>query len=245
MFGEFNDPFELVPGNFGAFLPPTVAKEFFSHNLHNPANYYDHYYDIQSGVRGTVGVICFASEKNNLLMWAHYAMNHTGLCIEFDTNASFFNGQYKNSCEGLFGKGTQKDSYANLGEIKKVRYSNKRPLFFDPTELSNDTDFWFIKSEDWSYEKEYRILLPVEHAIYEKNMLFYKINKKIIKSVTLGCQMSPKVKTEVASICSRLGIKVNETFVNSIEFKLDIVDYHPDNHDKQINIYNLAKITKW
>ena len=232
MFGEFNDPFELVPGNFGATLPPSEVEELYSQNLHDPANYYDYYYDIKSGVRGTVGVICFTSQKKNLLMWAHYAKSHTGICVEFDANASFFNGQYK-------------DSYANIGKIKKVHYAIKRPLFVNPTEMSDDTDFWFIKSKDWSYENEYRILLPVEHAIYENNMLFYKINKKIIKSVTLGCQMAPEVKAEVSSICFSVGIQVNETFVNSTEFKLDIVDYHPDNTDKQINIYNLAKITKW
>ena len=26
---------------------------------------------------------------DNLLMWAHYARNHTGLCIEFDTSEDF------------------------------------------------------------------------------------------------------------------------------------------------------------
>jgi hypothetical protein len=245
MFGEFNDPFELVPGNFGATLPLSEAEKFYSHTMHDPSNYYDYYMDVQSGVRGTVGVICFTSEKDNLLMWAHYAKNHAGVCIEFDANASFFNGQHKDSCEGLFGYGTKKDSYANIGEIKKVRYSNKRPLFIDPKEILNDTDFWFIKSEVWSYEKEYRILLPIEHAIYKKNIPFYKIDKTIIKSVTLGCQMTREMKAEVYSICSLLDIQVKETFVNSTEFKLDIVDYHPDNQDKQINIYNLAKITKW
>ena len=57
--------------------------------------------------------------------------------------------------------------------------------------------------------------------------------------------MTREMKAEVYSICSLLDIQVKETFVNSTEFKLDIVDYHPDNQDKQINIYNLAKITKW
>jgi hypothetical protein len=244
MFGEFNDPFELVPGNYVATLPPSEAEVFY-YKIHDPANYYDYYMDVQSGVRAIIGVICFTSKKDNLLMWAHYAKNHTGICIEFDATALFFNGQYKDSCEGLFGNGTKTDLYANIGEIKQVRYSKKRPLFIDPSEISSDTDFWFIKSEDWSYEEEYRILLPLEYAIYEKNIQFYKIDKNIIKSVILGCQMTRKIKAEVYSICSSLGIQVKETFANSTEFKLDIVDYHPDNHDKQINIYNLAKITKW
>jgi len=249
MFGEFNDPFELLPGNFGATLSPDKSKEQYSHNMHDPANYYDYYMDAQCGVRATVGVICFTSREDNLLMWAHYANNHTGICIEFDATAYFFNGQYKDSCKGLFGDGTTPDPYETIGELKEVHYSKKRPLFIDPSELSNYTDFWFTKSEDWSYEEEYRILLPVEHAVEHEtdkgNIWVYSIDKKNIKSVILGCQMTKKTKDELYSICSSLGIKLREAFVNSIEFKLDIVDYNPDNHKKHINVYNVAKITKW
>jgi hypothetical protein len=248
MFGEFNDPFELVPGNFGATLSDYERDVFYSHSMHAPANYIDYNYDIQCGVRATIGVICFTSEKDNLLMWAHYAQNHKGVCIEFDSAASFFNGQYKDSCKGLFGKETAVDSYKTIGEIKQVSYSKKRPLFIDPSEISDGTDFWFTKSEDWSYEKEYRILLPSEHAIEQEigkmKYLFYKIDKKIIKSIILGCQMNKGLKDEIYSICLPLGIRVSEAFVNSLEYKLDIVDYHPENHQKHINMYNFVNITK-
>ena len=245
MFGEFNDPFEFVPGNFGESLSSAEVEEFYSHSMHDPANYYDYFMDAQCGVRATVGVICFTSKKDNLLMWAHYANNHAGVCVEFDATAKFFNGQYKNSSRGLFRDGTKADLYENLGEVKKVRYSKKRPLFIDPNEISYDTDFWFTKSDEWSYEDEYRIFLPVEHAINKDDFRFYRLDKSIIKSVILGCQMAKKTKDEIYSICSPLGIHVRESFVNSAEFKLDIVDFHPDNQEKYINVYNLAKITKW
>ena len=31
------------------------------------------------------GIQCFCSYSNNLLLWAHYADNHRGICFEFDT----------------------------------------------------------------------------------------------------------------------------------------------------------------
>ncbi|MBA7520642.1 hypothetical protein ES705_12738 [subsurface metagenome] len=40
-----------------------------------------------------VGFISFAEKDNCLIMWAHYADNHKGIIIEFDTSHDFFEGQ--------------------------------------------------------------------------------------------------------------------------------------------------------
>jgi len=29
-------------------------------------------------------VVCLNEKKDNILMWSHYAKNHTGFCIEYD-----------------------------------------------------------------------------------------------------------------------------------------------------------------
>lgn len=247
MFGEFNDPFELVPGNFISTLSEEEANEFYSYpsSFNDPATYLDKFVEVQAGARACVGVICFTSTNDNILMWSHYANNHEGICIEFDLENSFFNGKYKKSCFDVFSGSTVVDHYANIGVISRVKYSTERPTFIDPSEISYDTEFWFIKSNDWAYENEYRLLLPTDHAIREKEMLFYKIDKASIKSVIVGCKMSSNVKREIFDICYPLGIKVKETFVNSAKFKLDIFDYHHQNHNKHINYYNFAKMSKY
>lgn len=246
MIGEFNDPFEMVPGDFGFSLPEDERKEFFlnSSRLSDPTYHQENFMDVSAGVRASLGIICFTRREDNLLMWSHYANNHKGICIEFDANAPFFTGKYKNSCKGLFGQGATKEYYQNVGELKKVTYLKNRPLFIDPSDLQNDTESWLTKSEDWAYEQEYRILLPVEHTIHREDKQFYKVDKESIKSVIIGCQVGKSIKEEIYSICSELVISVKESFVNSSEYKLDIVDYHPDNHNSHINCYNLAKVTK-
>lgn len=246
MFGEFNDPFEMIPGDFVFSLTEDEAKGFFSYSssLNDPTYHLENVMDVQSGVRASLGVICFTTRQDNLLMWSHYGNNHEGICIEFDANADFFNGKYKGSSQGVFGEVASKDYYKNVGELKKVNYSKTRPLFIDPSELQDDTESWLTKSEDWEYEQEYRILLPVEHTVRYKEMLFYRVDKESIKSVIIGCQVSQATKIEIYSICSKLGIAVKESFINSAAYKLDIVGYHPDNHHSHINYYNLAKVTK-
>ena len=37
------------------------------------------------------GVCCFSEHPNNILMWSHYAKNHQGICLGFDTSISNFN----------------------------------------------------------------------------------------------------------------------------------------------------------
>ena len=59
------------------------------------------------------GVLSLTENYNNLLMWAHYAQNHEGFIIEFDTQNEFFE---------------QKSSYPDpFNFFGKVQYSKQRP----------------------------------------------------------------------------------------------------------------------
>ena len=239
-FGEFNDPFEMLPGNYAFTLNKEERKLFLEHASHlkDPCHHIENSIEIDSGIRVSIGVICFTIHDASLLMWSHYANNHKGICIEFDTENSFFQGKF--SC----------DYNPNIGIIRKVDYRAERPLFIDPQELVNSTEFWFIKSLEWQYEDEYRLLLPIDNAIQKpietapqnNDLLFYEISPKLIKSVTLGCQMPVETKQEVFSLCTDLGIKVRECFIHATEYKLHIVDYHPKNHGKFVNPYNINRV---
>jgi hypothetical protein len=248
-FGEFNDPFEMVMGNY---LSSIDEKEYeyimsLSQSLSDGASYYDYAADAQCGVRASVGVLCFASIEDNLLMWAHYANNHAGICIEFDKSADFFNGKYKNATKSIFLDETIEDCYKNIGELRKVDYEIERPTYIEPSELEYDTESWFVKSPEWKYEEEQRLLLPLDLA--EKSpgldIPFYSVEPRIIKSIILGCQMRVSTKKEVVKQCQRYGIKVREAFIHSHQFKLHIVDYDESNQGGFHNMYNLNRITSW
>ena len=98
-FGEFNDPFEMVMGNYLSSISRDQYDEIISlsHTLSDGASYIDAAWDAECGVRACVGVLCFASKENNLLMWAHYSNNHKGICLELDKDSDFFNGKYKDT----------------------------------------------------------------------------------------------------------------------------------------------------
>ena len=79
----------------------------------------------------------------------------------------------------------------------------------------------------------------------DKSMYFFELEPSIIKSIILGCQMKKSEKDEIFNKCQKFGISVKESFIHSHQFKLDIIDYHPKNHNKYFNELNLNRITKW
>ncbi|MCX6061808.1 MAG: DUF2971 domain-containing protein [Campylobacterales bacterium] len=248
-FGDFNDPFEMVMGNYFLSMSEEEAEEImsYSNNLNDPTSYNDAALDAKCGVRASIGVICFTAKPDNLLMWAHYANNHSGICIEFDSSAIHFNGKFKDASICEFTGNTIKDHYKNIGILKKVEYQLERLSYIEPQEFESNTSSWFVKSPEWKYEEEQRMLISLDSAIRDSNnnMYFFEMEPTIIKSVILGCQMQASVKSEIFKKCQKLGIKVKEVFIHAHQFKLDIVDYSPENHRKYFNEYNLNRITHY
>ena len=88
------------------------------------------------------GVMSFTETRSNLLMWSHYCDRHSGLVLEFDTTKEFFK------------------------DLKRVKYDNVKP-----NKIENYDDLFFIKSDSWIYEKEYRIIKNLsEHDHYIKTL---------------------------------------------------------------------------
>ena len=84
-------------------------------------------------------VTCFAQSADNALMWAHYASNHTGVCLIFQ------------------------ESLAPTFISLSVNYSSSRPTV-DMIELSQGkgevlAKIMLTKSDCWSYEQECRMMM--------------------------------------------------------------------------------------
>jgi len=99
------------------------------------------------------GLLCFSKHWKNPLMWGHYGENHRGLCLGFEVDNEI---------------------------VSKVSYVGKRLKFSiqDIESKMNSNDAGFIttlvthKYINWSYEREFRILIsltdndPVDDLFY-------------------------------------------------------------------------------
>lgn len=144
---NFNDPFEMAPP-----LAPPHAEDF--------TRYVEqHHLDLTGVSKSAVNklyktvVECIRIKRHpavTSVMWAHYASNHSGVCMGFDSAAQPF-------------------SSAN-----PVTYSGERPRI-RPLEFWNDDrslidQVLYHKSSHWEYEQEWRC---VKRSTSENERAYY------------------------------------------------------------------------
>jgi hypothetical protein len=136
-------------------------------------------------------VFCVSEKHDDLLMWAHYAEQHTGVvlklkCIpELDTA---------------------------LCVAKKVNYSSKVPILANKedyikhfTGQINDIDYGklfknlaYTKSDHWAYEEEWRCITagPISANLFDENIL----HPEEIDTIYLGCRMNEQNRYEILKL---------------------------------------------
>lgn len=198
----FNDPFDMDPPwrmwpTFGmlraAYRDLAPSESFWNFCVGSIRNWSRHQEVArQKFLRnsdGLWGAVCFSRVKNSIPMWAYYADDHTGLVIEFDENHP---------------------ALANLlgGNLKDVRYRRFRRPF---RKLGGGTNHLYDKSITWKHEREVRLLYPckilgVEEAtINGKRAWLLPFPKDSIKTVFLGCRISPDDEKSIREGLSKWG----------------------------------------
>jgi hypothetical protein len=112
-------------------------------------------------------VLCLTKNSNNILMWAHYANNHTGVRIKLDVYQDI----------GFFSDPVFVDYQRQTPEYKIFKTT------YNPIEM-----FEFVvgtKSKDWQYEKEVRIIKSNKLEVFKKGGLL-KFNRLALKEITFG-----------------------------------------------------------
>lgn len=125
------------------------------------------YYNIRKVVSKEIGLLCFSQCWNEPLLWGHYADKHKGIALGFKI----------------------------LGyTILKVDYRMERVKLRLKNRVSLDKQHFLdiltkIKYQNWSYEKEYRILVNLKDCILIDGHYFIQFGYNlIIKEIILGCK---------------------------------------------------------
>ncbi len=148
--------------------------------------YQEHWWSkLLPGVR----VFCVSEVYDNLLMWAHYAQNHTGAVFEF---------------------WSLPESDNPLSVAEPVEYVPSPPSFFSEQEFIDDLlslkriDFQslyrryaYFKSDHWAYEQEWRVWYPFSDT---KDHDLNPINPAELKAVYFGCQMDSDTKRRLTTL---------------------------------------------
>jgi hypothetical protein len=119
-----------------------------------------------------VGMFCLSVRMDSLPMWAHYAANAKGVAVEFKDLNHVFRG----------------DDTGVLREPTFVRYERERlGVTFDP---QSHEALFFAKFEDWRYEREVRVVLPLDECrtVYAGGLRLhvFDVPKRLIARLILG-----------------------------------------------------------
>lgn len=111
-------------------------------------------------------VLCVAEKQDNLLMWAHYAHEHTGAVIEFECLPELDTPLCAASKVAYVKKPpviAKLDEYVKEMTGQSSRTRDHKSLYYD---------LFLSKSEIWSYEQEWRVFIPpsdIENPTVQKD----------------------------------------------------------------------------
>lgn len=161
--------------------------------------------------------ICLSSTNKSNAMWAHYANNHDGICIEYNLNkpkAKYF-----------------RDLCFEVEYVKKSDDTRELKTHIEYDEYSNNFMLkpFLRKSSEWNYEKEWRVILN-EYGICHNNEGFhpYKPYIEFIKPVKvyMGLNMSIKNENIIKEICNIKNIPLCKAKKTNESYDFDFEDMH-------------------
>jgi hypothetical protein len=112
-----------------------------------------------------IGVCCFSSKNDDILMFSHYADQHRGICLGFSSSI----------LEQNFSRPEKSNKF------QKVEYVSEFPdLKLGSSNMHEITRLYSMKSKQWEYEEEYRLLVHDGRGSRE-------FPKNALREVVFGC----------------------------------------------------------
>lgn len=147
-------------------------------------------------------VFCVTEAKDNLLMWSHYAQDHTGIVFELE------NINKKNNLLSQIKKVNYKDkpiSYFSLEELIKWTLFQVEP---DYSKVMYATHAWH-KSLHWEYEQEWRVIEICDELDKHNLHLDRQFTPTQLKSITLGCKTTVENTKVIRSMAELINPSIN------------------------------------
>lgn len=181
----------------------------------------------------------FSECNANLRMWSSYADNYAGICVEYDISKledkilyHLFPVRYSNT------RSVKNDlhfTFKELVEMKKAIQDAHLDFNFDF--LKDVTSLFLTKSKDWSYEKEWRIIVSYlqmhcDYQTVEKEndesitrKLFdidsQNIDFDCVEAIYLGPKIDPEKEKHLVQIARSLRKPVYKMKLSQTEYKLE------------------------
>ncbi len=163
--------------------------------------------DMGFNMRRGLRVCSFSANNRSLLMWSHYSDMHRGLCIEYDVSSLPPNDARR---------------YALCPVIYTERLFDAGEYFRDAMQRRDFNNLWLTiacahKAPEWSYEKEWRLILPLGPNEESRVPVLMPI-----KAIYLGSCMKTGTEETIRKVGNELGIPLYRMRLAKDTFRLDV-----------------------
>lgn len=165
-------------------------------------------------IRRRMRVLCLCDNDRSILMWSHYADQHRGVVLGFDT-AAMENGLRR--------------------PLEPIEYDDKLPQLIDPQawmrtvffglaqqpELKNVRKWALVKHANWRYEGEWRLVLIAKPGTIGDYDDFVFPRNSLVEVVS-GCRTDAKRSVELLSL--------------ALAFRRDVRHYRMSEHPHRFEL---------
>ncbi|MBH0075151.1 DUF2971 domain-containing protein [Pseudoalteromonas sp. SWYJ118] len=169
------------------------------------------------------GIYSLSQTPLDELLWAHYACNHTGFCVEYDLDKLM---EYeKNDYRYLAVKYEDSPQKISISDID-TNEQNKILLKMLGT-----------KSKAWGYEKEIRVITSISGK--------HNYDYRAVKSIYFGLRMSDEEKNDLMEKLKGRGIKYNQVVLKSKSYDFSFVTFNDPYENANKYKYSVAPIADY
>jgi len=168
-----------------------------------------------------IGILCLTENQRSILMWSHYAKDHKGFVVGFDSENEFFK--------------QRDDEPDEIGLLLPVRYVKKRPSI-DVNIIETDKpapDFLFSKNQEWTYEQEWRIIRFLKNADETRNgdVYLFNVPPSAIREIVIGSSASADMANELFAEAEKRPelnhVKFYKAKLSRTEYEMDLSPFLP------------------
>lgn len=264
---EFNDPFEgkfMLKGFTPEFVlnSPYLLNHFLKHGepnltvdalkerLRSPEfqqifnQQSQQHYQMVKDTFSNHGALCLTPKNNNIPMWAYYANDHKGYCVEFTVDFSYIQKHAAIDPNMLaeFMHGIKTGTNILSFQLKehrqefvfaKVSYNREIPTIdlealFRITNEYKQTEYLVknsvgVKHSDWDHENEYRLIANSNSKNCELMSLQYYAPFLKVTAIIMGARIEKENEEKIQKLCKTYGIRLYKAVCSESAYGLTIL----------------------
>lgn len=189
-------------------------------------------------ISDSVAISCFSEKWDNLLMYAHYADSFRGFCVEYDFSYILSKSNLYYFFPVLYQ--SKPSSLAQMQELRQDIREHKNAVDNGKISLKKLDDIisYFIhKADIWSYEKEWRFIVPsTQYGYFFKDARIDKERHFLtdfdcVSAVFLAPHIESDYKDKIYNIIAKKNearraqgrneIKLYQTTISDSDYSLD------------------------